>query len=119
MVSAEWKRGDLIGTIEVGKPLPWGAYHRDRFLIHGHGRYLIDQSGIHFHLVHGGETFIPFNLIRKVELVKRHAGKFTVGAFITKVTWVNGEHTLESGFVFAKDDGVNAAILKKLKSKMP
>lgn len=118
MVSLDWQHGDFFGTLEQGRTLNWSAYHRERHLHYGHGKYLLDEKGIHFHLMHGGETFIPYGLMQKVELVKRHGGKFTVGNFITKVTWVNGEHTLESGFVFAKDDAVNAGILQMIKSKL-
>lgn len=119
MVAKDWQHGDFLGTVIAGQRQLWSANVKDARLDHGHGKFLIDHQGIHFHRAHGGETFIPFNLMEKLELTKRHAGKYTVGNFITKVTWRYEGRRYESGFVFAKDDGKNAEILKKIRSLVP
>lgn len=115
MVSLDWQNGDFVGTLVEGQTQSWSAYHKNKYLTHGHGRYLIDDTGLHFQLMHGGETFIPFSQMKAVELVKRHAGKFTAGNFITKITWQNGGRTLMSGFVLAKNDGDNARIHQQMR----
>jgi len=114
MVAVDWQHGDFLGTIGAGQTRLWSAHSKDSFLDHGHGKFLIDAQGIHFHRMHGGETFIPFALIEKLELTKRHGSKYTVGNFITKVTWRYEGKLFESGFVFAKDAAKNAAYLQQI-----
>lgn len=120
MVSLDWQHGDYLGTLEDGRGPIWSAssYNKDLHLSHGHGKYLIDAQGIHFHLMHSGETFIPYELIKKIELCRRHAGKYTVGDYITKITWTNVNRVVVSGFVFAKNDAENAQLHQQIKQYM-
>jgi hypothetical protein len=115
VVAVDWKRGDFLGTLAQGKQAGWRAHTKDARLDHGHGKYQLGDAGIQFHRAHGGETFIPYALINKLELTKRFSGKYTVGNFISKVTWVYEGNTYESGFVFAKNDAQNAEIHKKIR----
>lgn len=115
MVSLDWQHGDYLGTIEEGASASWSAYNKDLYFRHGHGKYLLDANGIHFHLIHGGETFVPYAQIVGLELARRHASKYTVRDFITRVSWHNDGRLLISGFVFAKDDAQNAAIHAEIK----
>jgi len=119
MVAVNWQRGDFFGTISAGQTRLWSAHNKDKYLDHGHGKWLIDDQGIRFHRMHGGETFIPFRLIERVELTKRHAGKYTIGNFIIKVTWRHENKQFESGFVFAKDDAKNGVIINHIRRLMP
>ena len=119
LVSLDWQHGDFLGTVSAERGPLWStAYNKDAFFDRGHGKYKIDDKGIHFQRIHGGETFLPFSIIEAVELGKRHAGKYTVGNYITKVTWRQKGKQMVTGFVFSKNDTDNAAILAGLKKRL-
>ncbi|MBL4639679.1 MAG: hypothetical protein JKY57_04025 [Kordiimonadaceae bacterium] len=108
----------LWGHLSQGQASVWksysSAYTKDMHFSHGHGKYLIDTKGVHFQLFHGRETLIRFSTIDKIELVRRHAGSFTMDNFIAKITWTHESVLLDSGFVFAKNDIENGKIIHNI-----
>lgn len=120
MVDLNWQHGDFLGFETAGRRAFWGtAYNKDARLDHGHGKYKLDDKGIHFQRIHGGgEIFLPYHVISDVSLVKSFGGKYTVGNYILRISWPQKGQTMMAGFVFAKNDAENARLLSRIKQHM-
>lgn len=114
----EKRRGHYLGT-EIEEKW-WKRYRKDGFFARGFGEFWCDEGAFYFsRYLMTRPLIIPFEKILGFQIGAWHAGRWSVGRPIIKISWRGPEGSLSSGFVLSNSEAHALEIIEEIRDRVP